>query len=1003
MRKVSCTKRLMIVIIWMLGLATTAEAITPSQEQIDQFMALPETQRNALAAQYGITLPGNRSSITTSSKITDVPVVKPLSGSYPNQGYPTNVYPTYSGYPPSGYPAYGSYPSSSYPSYGGYQPTNAYAPNTLVPYVGAYSQYPQGSVGASASGYPAYPAINPYAGYIPNNPNQVGVSYPNIAMPHNNGAAQTGQYPVSTSLGGGDGQQPSANVMGSAQSVSPFYGVGQQNSLAAWQSDPRAKLMGGQVGASTISTSPQTNSIPVGFNQTLLAPFGMTPLNYELPLLPFGYDLFAAQPTTFAPVTEIPIPADYKLGPGDVVKIQLFGKENREIELQINREGVVQLPELGPLSVAGMSFEDFKSFIARQVSERFIGVESSVSLGELRSIRIFVLGDSRTPGSYSVSALSTLTNALYVSGGVLESGSLRHVQLKRDGKIVAELDLYDLLLKGDTRNDYRLQAGDAVFIPPVGPTVAIQGKVRRPAIYELKDETSIKDVIELAGGLLPDANLKATKVTRVKSGLNTQVLDVDISQDRGQLFSVRNGDSLNIQGVNELSEGFVGLYGEIVRPGFYAWKPGMRIADILPSLRLDVKSSADLSYALLVREINPQRNITTYAINLAEAVSHPESNDNIELNELDRLVIFPRGFSKEPLLQPILIKLAQQAKPGEAQKIIEIGGEVPFPGFYPLPENQSPQNIMLASGGLGDAAYTLNAEVARYSAGENGGVKSEIINLNFDRLLRGDENFQFRGRDQILVKRIPDYAMRMQVKVEGEVKFPGTYTLTRGETLKELLDRAGGFTPVAFPEGAVFTRVKLAEIEGERLIEAEKRLQKDLSALQIEATNAQKAAPQDTESLESLLADVRSSKPLGRLVVDLNSVLQGDANQNVVLQDGDVLKIPQMTQSVSVIGEVQFATSHLFDESLSVEDYVTRSGGETNLADRNRIYVVRANGSVWLPDSSGWFGGAEDRLHRGDTIVVPMETDRLNKLQLWTNVSQIMYQIALGAAAVGSL
>lgn len=977
----------------MLGGASNAHAVTPTQDQIDQFMALPEAQRNALAAQYGITLPSNRSSASSSQRVTDVPVVKPLQGQaqqgYP-QGYPYG-YPQ--NYPQSGNPVYGSYPSgygaygAGYPAQGAYFSAQPYPYGAVPPNTGA-SPYPQGYYGGAA------PAPAPYSNYYGASPYS---SYPQgtIAPP---GTAEFYGQPTLNN------QPMSSQQMSPPSSASGTYPPGQQAS-GLLQSPAGAQQMPGLNPALG-----RAQATPGGYSQfsnppTVAGP-GLSqgaPWTYELPLRPFGYDLFAAQPTTFAPVTEIPVPSEYKLGPGDVVKIQLFGKENKEFELQINREGVLQLPELGPMSVAGMSFDDLKSYIARQVSERFIGVESSVSLGELRSIRIFVLGDSRTPGSYSVSALSTMTNALYVSGGVLESGSLRRVQLKRGGKIIAELDLYDLLLSGDTRNDLRLQAGDAVFIPPVGETVAIQGKVRRPAIYELKGERNVDEVIQLAGGLLPDANLQVTKVTRVKSGQNTEVVDIDLSLDKGRLFAVRNGDTVTIQGVNELSEGYVGLYGEIVRPGFYTWKPGLRISDVIPSLRLDVKASADLGYALLVREINSQRNITTYAINLAEAISNPASPDNLELKELDRVLVFPRGFPKEPMLQPVLMKLAQQARPGEAQKIIEIAGEVPFPGYYPLPENQSTQNVLLAAGGLGDAAYTLNTEVARYRAGEDGGVKTEIMNLNLDRLLKGEESFQFRGRDQILVKRLPDYAMRMQVKVEGEVRFPGTYTLTRGQTLSDLLERAGGLTTVAFPEGAVFTRIKLAEIEAERLVEAEKRLQKDLSALQLEAANAQKAAPQDTETLESLLADVRSSKPLGRLVVDLNAVQQGDPNQNVVLQDGDILKVPQMTQSVSVIGEVQFATSHLFSESLSVNDYIIRSGGETKLADTSRIYVVRANGSVWLPDSSGWFGDSEDRLHRGDTIVVPMETDRLNKLQLWTNISQIMYQIALGAAAVGSL
>lgn len=953
------------VVILISGHAT---AVTPTQSQIDQLMALPEAQRSALARQYGIQLPASGNQISTGKKFTEVEVVRPISN---GGGW---------GQQPGSQGWYGSTQA---------QPPLNYAPQTNYNYYGSgYSAtgypYPQLQGAPSGSGTYTQSPTQPYA------QQPYSYSYPGNA-PYGGSPETNGYLPP-------PGAQLSL-VAPMASSPNPQMGPGFANGVSQPAGGQPMGLPDPSGGGMQYGIPPYGTGVPV----SALTP-GLPVLSgFEMPLRPFGYDLFAAQPTTFAPVTEIPVPSDYTMGPGDTVKIQLFGKENRNYELQINREGVLQIPELGPLSVAGMSFDNLKTYISKRVVEKYIGVESSVSLGELRSIRIFVLGESRTPGSYSVSSLSTITNALYVSGGVLETGSLRHIQLKRGGVVVAELDLYDLLLQGDTGKDMRLQAGDAVFIPPVGDTAAVKGKVRRPAIYELKKERSVGQLITLAGGLLPEANPAATKITRVKLRQNTAVVDVDLSTPESLQLPIKNGDIVNISGVNELAEGFVGLYGEVARPGFYAWKEGMRLSDLIPSLRLDLKPGADLNYALIVREINAKREIRTYVVSLADALSDPIGASNIELHELDKILVFMRGAPRDGLLQPILMKLAQQAKPGEAQRIIEITGEVPFPGYYPLPENQSPQNVLLAAGGLGDAVYTLNTEVARFQPGEDGGVKTEILNLNLDRLLKGEESFLFRGRDQVLLKRLPDYALRMQVKIEGEVRFPGVYTVTRGETLSDLLGRAGGLTNAAFPEGAVFTRIKLAEIEAQRLVEAEQRLQKDLSAIQLEAANAQKPGSQDAETLEALLEDVRSSRPLGRLVVDLPSLLSGRMEQNVVLQDGDTLKIPQASQSVSVIGEVQFATSHIFEETLTVKDYITRSGGETYLADSTRIYVVRANGSVWLPDSSGWFAGDESRLHKGDTIVVPMETDRINKLQLWTNVSQIMYQIALGAAAVGSL
>ncbi|HCW89427.1 MAG TPA: sugar transporter, partial [Marinobacter sp.] len=216
-------------------------------------------------------------------------------------------------------------------------------------------------------------------------------------------------------------------------------------------------------------------------------------------LKPFGYDLFAGSPTTFAPVTEIPIPANYTLGPGDVLQIQLWGKDNQQLELPIGRNGTISFPDSGPMTLAGLTFDEARQLIKQRVSEQYIGVQASVTLGELRSMRVLLLGEARNPGSYTVSALSTITNALYVSGGIKQTGSLRNVQHKRNGELVGTLDLYDLLLKGDSSGDNRLQPGDVIFIPPVGKRAGIAGEVYRPALYELDDERTLQELINLAG------------------------------------------------------------------------------------------------------------------------------------------------------------------------------------------------------------------------------------------------------------------------------------------------------------------------------------------------------------------------------------------------------------------------------------------------------------------------------------------------------------------------
>ena len=258
-------------------------------------------------------------------------------------------------------------------------------------------------------------------------------------------------------------------------------------------------------------------------------------------LKPFGYDLFAGSPTTFAPVTEIPVPNEYTLGPGDVLRIQLWGKENQQLELPVSRDGSISFPNSGPLSVAGLSFDEARQQIRKRVSEQYIGVQASVSLGELRSMRVFVLGEARNPGSYTVSSLSTITNALYVSGGVKQSGSLRTVQHKRNGKLIGTLDLYDLLLSGDSSGDHRLQPGDVVFIPTVGERAGIDGEVYRPALYELEHETSLKELVRLAGGLTPQAYPERVKIERTNEDFLRIIAEADFTEPKGQSARVTAG------------------------------------------------------------------------------------------------------------------------------------------------------------------------------------------------------------------------------------------------------------------------------------------------------------------------------------------------------------------------------------------------------------------------------------------------------------------------------
>ena len=762
-------------------------------------------------------------------------------------------------------------------------------------------------------------------------------------------------------------------------------------------------------------------------------------------LKPFGYDLFAGSPTTFAPVTEIPIPNDYTLGPGDVLRVQLWGKENQQLELPVSRDGTISFPQSGPQTVAGLTFDQATQQIRKRVSEQYIGVHASVSLGELRSMRVFVLGEARNAGSYTVSSLSTITNALYVSGGIKRTGSLRKIQHKRDGKLVGELDLYDLLLAGDTSDDNRLQPGDVIFIPPVGDRVGIDGEVYRPALYELKGGTNLQELVNLAGGLTPQAYPQLVRIERNNDDFLRIIAEANLTMPKGRQAKVRPGDRIEVASISEITGQFVEVKGAATRPGRYAWVPAMRVSSVIRSLDNDLLKEADKRYAAIVRTDPDNDTVSVINLRLREALGNPGGENDILLQEKDQFLIFAdegkvsarsedqndnernreearrrnlegsangngeevqedySRFSREVLFAPVLQRLKAQAKPGAPQQTIRVTGPVRYPGEYPLPASGKVADAIYVAGGLKDTASLYTAELARFGIDDEGTGETKVQNLDLQAIMKGDSSVTLKSRDRLLIKSIPDFAQAKTIELNGEVRYPGEYTIRNGEALREVIKRAGGLTDNAFPEGAIFTREKLRQLEAQRLREAEERLQSDLVGVQLEGDDFGGQNAERTQQVQDLLEEVQDSRPVGRMVINLAAVVGSEDYQPIRLQDGDTLTVPIIPQAVSVFGEVQFPTSHLHSEGLTVDDYLERSGGPTRQADEERVYVVKADGSVMLPEKSRWFGGRSQQLAPGDTIIVPIDVDRLNQLELWSNVSQIVYQMALGAAAVGNL
>jgi polysaccharide biosynthesis/export protein len=755
--------------------------------------------------------------------------------------------------------------------------------------------------------------------------------------------------------------------------------------------------------AQRLSSDPRLSGLKFRVNQLPVQSTG------EKALKRYGYDLFDQVPTTFAPATDIPVPTDYVIGPGDTFIIDLFGKTSGHYSLVVSREGSLQLPNnVGPLQVAGLSFAEARSQIERRLSTQMLGVQTSITMGELRSIRVFITGDVKRPGSYTVSGLSTITNALFASGGVTTVGSLRNIQLKRNGALITRFDLYDLLLKGDSSGDRRLLPGDVLFVPPIGMTVGIAGQINRPAIYELKDGQALSELLTLSGGLQADADPRVARLERIDAQRQRTVLDVDISAAGGRNIKLRDGDFLNVPEVLEERVGTVTLEGYVQRAGQSAWRQGMHLTDLIGTLDA-LKLNADQRYVLVRREHLPDRRVEVLSADLVKAFAARGGADDPLLQSGDRIVVFSLQRDRGTELSALLKELKMQVRDNESMPTVNINGRVRASGEYPLQAGMKVSDLLRAGGGLDDAAYTGAAELTRFEVVNGEKRQTDVIKVDLSATLAGNASADIvlKPYDTLTVQRTPEWADTASVTLKGEVKFPGVYPLRKGETLRSVIERAGGFTDEAYVFGAVFTREDVKTQQQQQLDTLATRMQSDLSVLALQSAQTTTAQGQSSATLatgQSLLSQLRSSKATGRIVVDVEkaAVAKSGSDEDFKLEDGDTVSIPKLKQFVMVMGEVQNPATHVWHKGKSRNDYISESGGYTRNADDDRVYVVRADGSVATSESKWFGGGGNVAMKPGDTVVAPLDAARMRPLPLWQAVTQILYNTAIAAAAVSS-
>ncbi|MDP5131521.1 MAG: SLBB domain-containing protein, partial [Paraglaciecola sp.] len=727
----------------------------------------------------------------------------------------------------------------------------------------------------------------------------------------------------------------------------------------------------------------------------------------------FGESLFDANISTFSPVANAPVPEKYRLGPDDTLLVQVYGKQNDTYELVVNREGSVNLPDLGPANVAGLTYLEASELIRNRITAANIGLQAAVTMGQLRTINIFVAGEARNPGMYAVSALTSVTQALFVSGGVSDIGSLRDIKVTRSGKTVANFDLYELLLRGQNSNDIILQHGDVLFISPIGTMVTIEGEVQRPAHYELAKSESLNTLIAMAGGLKAGALSNAISVQRTAAA-GRELVTVDLSNTSQQNFMLKAGDHVIVSQLSARVLDQVTIAGAVARPGQYAWRQGLHLHDILTNVWSDLINTTDADYALVVRKLNNRGDVDVIQFNLLDALnvnSMPQTPLRLQAQDIvlvfnqgnqsyqrdvlnahiknaveERLAQFnnnallagdvagnffrnlegknasigasqftvaeqnlsPSGIvesyiasmlnqmffdknyiglskhlTRRELLFPLLQMLRKQSNNIQLLPIVSISGDVKVAGEYPLPVNGSVSMLVKAAGGLNSSAFPERAELSRFIQ-HSGDIKLNQQNINIDlgkMLTDAETDMLLASRDRLNVLTTPDWSHVRLVNVQGEVKFPGTYQVLKGEKLSEVIKRAGGFTSNAYPYGAVFTRENIKRREQEQAERLMQQLRADIASKSLTSSSLVPSAS-GAPSI-AMIQELQAIEPVGRLAIDLESIMMGQTEFDIELDNNDAIFIPRRQNSVTVMGEVQHPGSHRYRSGLNVKDYLS--------------------------------------------------------------------------------
>ena len=714
----------------------------------------------------------------------------------------------------------------------------------------------------------------------------------------------------------------------------------------------------------------------------------------------FGRSLFEDVPSTFAPVENVPVTPDYVIGPGDELYVRAWGSVDIDYRAVVDRNGTIAIPRVGVLNVAGIRYQDLTAYMKTAVSRVFRGFELTVSMGQLRSIQILVVGQARRPGNYTVSSLSTLVNAVFAAGGPSHRGSMRSVQLKRGNKTVADVDLYDLLLYGDKSKDVQLLPGDVIYFAPTGALAAISGSVNTSAIYELKGDTSLAKLVEWSGGLATTAQTRVATIERIDAR-RTRIVN-QFSLDAANLGQpIKDGDLVTVLPILPKFENAVTLRGNVAFPLRYPHKPGMRVKDLIPERE-----------ALIRPDYYLRKNLATRIEATGEARrdgqgAPPPQRPGMFPQQQGQ---FPQQQGQFPQQQGALPQqqgaLPQHQSGALAQQLPGLATE------RRLARGEGEERIRTQVKNLLDEINWDYAVVERLNQAD---LSTLLLPFSLGRaILDGDpaHNLVLEPGDIVTVFsktdiNVPQQKQTRLVRLEGEFVHSGVYQAQPGETLRQLVARAGGLTPAAYLFGAEFTRESTRKAQEAQYQETLNRLEREgeaigtVQARSVVSAEEAQALPAQAAARRALIARLRELKPTGRIVLEVPPGGRAADLPDVPLEDGDRLYMPSPPSMVNVYGAVFTESSFLYRAEKRVNDYLSQAGGTTKRADTSQLFVLRADGSV-AGSSRGWLGTrlASSEVMPGDTIVVPEDFERTTWMKDLKDWSQIFYQFALGVAAI---